>query len=148
MIRLSSLIRRLPSRVRAIGLAALLSIHALPASGQAARSPTPDAKPFPGRVTTIARGLEHPWALALLPDGGMLVTERPGQLRHIGADGKVSAPLAGVPEVFARGQGGLLDVALSPDFARDRLVYLSFSEPGDGGASTAVARGRLGERGL
>jgi len=148
MIRLCSFIRRLPSRTRAIGLAALLSIHALPASGQAPRSPTPDAKPFPGRVTTIARGLEHPWALALLPDGGMLVTERPGQLRHIDADGKVSAPLAGVPEVFARGQGGLLDVALSPDFARDRLVYLSFSEPGEGGAGTAVARGRLGERGL
>jgi glucose/arabinose dehydrogenase len=148
MIRLSSLIRRLPSCTRAIGLAALLSIHALPASGQAPRSPTPDAKPFPGRVTTIARGLEHPWALALLPDGGMLVTERPGQLRHIGTDGKVSAPLAGVPEVFARGQGGLLDVALSPDFARDRLVYLSFSESGEGGAGTAVARGRLGERGL
>ncbi len=148
MIGPSSLIRRLRSRRRAMALVALLSIHALPASGQAPRSPTPDAKPFPGSVTVIARGLEQPWGLALLPDGGMLVTEQAGQLRRIGADGKVSAPLAGVPEVFARGQGGLLDVALGPDFARDRLVYLSFSEPGEGGAGTAVARGRLGERGL
>jgi glucose/arabinose dehydrogenase len=148
MIGPSSLIRRLWSRPRAIALAALLSIHALPAAGQAPRSPTPDAKPFPGSVTIFARGLEDPWGMALLPDGGMLVTEQAGQLRRIGADGKVSAPLAGVPEVFARGQGGLLDVALSPDFARDRLVYLSFSESGEGGAGTAVARGRLGERGL
>jgi glucose/arabinose dehydrogenase len=148
VIACSSPIHRLSLRARALWLAALLSIPALPAFAQAPRSPTPDAKPLAGRVATVARGLEHPWALALLADGGMLVTERPGRLRRIGADGKVSEPLAGVPEVFARGQGGLLDVALSPDFARDRLVYLSFSEPGGGGAGTAVARGRLGERGL
>lgn len=98
-------------------------------------------------METVAGGLEHPWGLAFLPDGGMLVTERPGRLRLVSPDGKVSAPLAGVPEVFAQGQGGLLDVALDPDFANNRLVYLSYAEPGAGGASTAVARGRLAETG-
>ncbi|HZA57364.1 MAG TPA: PQQ-dependent sugar dehydrogenase, partial [Candidatus Udaeobacter sp.] len=83
-----------------------------------------------------------------LPDGGMLVTERPGRLRRVERDGRLSEPLAGVPKVFARGQGGLLDVALSPAFTKDRLIYLSFAESGEGGAGTAVARGRLGERGL
>ena len=97
----------------------------------------------PVKVKLIAGGLEHPWALAFLPDGRMLVTERPGALRLVGAGGSVSPPLSGVPAVYASGQGGLLDVALSPAFETDRLVYLSFAEPGDGGASTAVARGRL-----
>jgi aldose sugar dehydrogenase len=96
-------------------------------------------------VETVAGGLNHPWGLAFLPDGGMLVTERPGRLRLVAADGKVSPALAGVPSVYAQGQGGLLDVALAPDFAASRLVYLSFAEPGEGGASTAVARGRLNE---
>ena len=99
-------------------------------------------------VVTVAEGFEHPWGLAILPDGRRLVTERPGRLRLVGVDGKVSGPLAGVPEVFARGQGGLLDVVLDPDFARTPWVYLSFSEPGEGGGGTAVARGRLGEAGL
>jgi glucose/arabinose dehydrogenase len=78
----------------------------------------------------------------------MLVTERPGRLRIVERDGRLFEPLAGVPQVLAQGQGGLLDVVLSPGFAQDRLVYLSFAEPGEGGASTAVARGRLVERGL
>ena len=99
-------------------------------------------------VVTVAEGFEHPWGLAILPDGRRLVTERPGRLRLVGVDGKVSGPLAGVPEVFARGQGGLLDVVLDPDFARTPWVYLSFSEPGEGGGGTTVARGRLGEAGL
>ena len=94
-------------------------------------------------ITTIASGLEHPWGLAFLPDGRMLVTERPGRLRIVAADGAVSAPVAGVPAVFGKGQGGLLDVAIDPDFASDPWVYLSFSEPGEGGGGTAVARGRL-----
>ena len=98
-------------------------------------------------MVDVARGLERPWGLAFLPDGRLLVTERPGRLRIVTGAG-LSAPLAGVPAVFARGQGGLLDVALSPAFAQDRLVYLSFAEPGEGGAGTAVARGRLGPRGL
>jgi glucose/arabinose dehydrogenase len=96
-------------------------------------------------VETVADDLEHPWGLAFLPDGRMLVTERPGRLRVVSADRKVSQPLGGVPRVFAQGQGGLLDVALDPDFASNRLVYLSYAEPGDGGASTAVARGRLAD---
>ena len=115
---------------------------------QSTPSPQPDASPLPARVSVVARGLEHPWGLALLPDGGMLVTERPGRLRRVSRDGTLSPPLAGVPEVQAGGQGGLLGIKLSPTFDTDRLVYLSFSEPGEGGAGTAVARGRLGERGL
>lgn len=99
-------------------------------------------------VTPIVTGLEHPWALAFLPDRqGMLVTERPGNLRRVTADGKLSAPISGVPEVWAKGQGGLLDVALSPDFKQDRTVYLSYAEGGGQGdkAGTAVGRGRLSE---
>jgi glucose/arabinose dehydrogenase len=92
--------------------------------------------------------LEHPWGLAFLPDGRMLVTERPGRLRIARPDGTLSEPLTGLPPVYARGQGGLLDVALGPTFTQDRLVYLSFSQPGEDGAGTAVARGRLSERGL
>ncbi|MCK9796631.1 PQQ-dependent sugar dehydrogenase [Pseudomonas sp. MAFF 302030] len=97
-------------------------------------------------VTPITQGLDHPWALAFLPDSrGMLVTERPGNLRLVSADGKLSAPLSGVPKVWAKGQGGLLDVVLSPDFKQDRMVYLSYAEGGgEGGtAGTVVGRGRL-----
>jgi glucose/arabinose dehydrogenase len=118
------------------------------ARAEAPKSPTPASVEVSVRVTTVARGLEHPWGLEFLPDGRMLVTERPGRLRIVDAAGTVSPPLAGVPRVFAVGQGGLLDVALGPDFATDRLVYLSFAEPGDGGAGTAVARGKLGDAGL
>jgi glucose/arabinose dehydrogenase len=100
------------------------------------------------KVETVAKGLNHPWGLAFLPDGQMLVTEKPGTLRLISKDGTVSKPLSGVPEAVAQGQGGLLDVAIDPSFASNRLVYLSYSEPGDGGASTAVARGKLGDNGL
>lgn len=115
---------------------------------QAPASPQP--KPVEGqlRLSTVASGLEHPWALEFLPDGRMLVSERPGRLRIVERDGRVSEALGGVPKVSARGQGGLLDVAVSPNFAQDRLVYISYAEEGDGGAGTAVARGRLGERTL
>ena len=95
-------------------------------------------------VRTVADGLSHPWALAFLPDGSMLVTERPGALRHVTAEGKISEPITGVPEVDARNQGGLLDVALDPDFGQNRRVYLSYAETGEGGNGTAVARGVLG----
>src|SRR5215218_6672791 len=79
-------------------------------------------------VETVARNLSNPWGLAFLPDGRMLVTERPGRLRIVDADGQVSKPLGGLPgNIAARGQGGLLDVALNPDFARNRLLYLSFA---------------------
>ncbi|MBM4440387.1 MAG: PQQ-dependent sugar dehydrogenase [Candidatus Rokubacteria bacterium] len=126
----------------------VLAAVTIAAAQDAPRSPTPKDSPFPGRAVDVAKGLEHPWGLAFMPDGRMLVTERPGRLRMVGKDGALSEPLSGVPRVQAGGQGGLLDVVLSPGFAQDRLVYLSFSDPGDGGASTAVARGRLGERGL
>jgi len=99
------------------------------------------------RAVTVAHGLQHPWGLAFLPDGSMLVTERPGRMRIVGADGRLGTPLAGLPRVEAAGQGGLLDVVLDPGHATNRGVYWCYSEPGDGGNSTAVARARLdGER--
>ena len=100
------------------------------------------------KIETVTDGLTHPWGLAFLPDGQMLVTERPGALRLVTKDGTKSKPLSGVPKVFAEGQGGLLDVAIDPDFKSNRLVYLSYSESGEGGAGTAVARGKLGETGV
>lgn len=103
----------------------------------------------PVQVTEVASGLEHPWAVALLPDGGFLVTERAGRLRRVGADGAISAPIGGVPAVWAQGQGGLLDVILAPDFASSRRIYLSYAEPGpDGSAGTAVASAVLGDAAL
>lgn len=99
------------------------------------------------KVSVHAEGLEHPWSLAFLPDGRALVTERPGRMRYVAPNGELSEPIAGVPQVDARGQGGLLDVALDPDFAQNGLIYLSYAEAGSGGNGTAVARGRLnGER--
>lgn len=96
------------------------------------------------RVQQVAQGLEQPWGLAFLPDGRMLVTEKAGALRLVDAQGKVSAPLAGVPKVVVRGQGGLLDVAVDPQFARTQRIYLSYSEPRDGDTNaTAVAHARL-----
>lgn len=115
-------------------------------------TPAPDAQAattFPSgageiRITEIARGLEHPWAVAPLPDGRFLVTERAGRLRVVGADGAVSAPLAGVPAVYAEGQGGLLDVVLDPAFATNRRIWLSYAEPGpDDTAGTAVGTATL-----
>ncbi|MGD9980256.1 MAG: PQQ-dependent sugar dehydrogenase [Hyphomonadaceae bacterium] len=91
----------------------------------------------------VAEGLNHPWAIAFLPDGRMLVTERAGRLRVIARDGNISDPVAGLPDVLAQGQGGLLDVAMGPTFASDRLIYWSYAEPRQGGNGTAVARGRL-----
>ncbi|MDX3808316.1 PQQ-dependent sugar dehydrogenase [Bosea thiooxidans] len=98
-------------------------------------------------VETVASGLEHPWGLAFLPDGHMLVTERPGRLRLVSAKGELSRPVTGVPNVVARGQGGLLGIALDPDFGQNRLVYLSFAEPRAGGNGTSVARGKLNAQG-
>jgi len=92
----------------------------------------------------VADGLQTPWGMAFLPDGRMLVTERPGNLVIVSPDGSVSRPVEGTPTVFAQGQGGLMDVALHPGFAQNRMVYLTFAEPGDGGeAGTALGRGRL-----
>jgi glucose/arabinose dehydrogenase len=96
-------------------------------------------------VTVVARGLDRPWAVEPLPGGDLLVTEKPGRLRIVTAAGRLGEPIAGVPKVDARGQGGLLDVALSPTFERDRTIYWSFSEPREGGNATSVARGVLSE---
>jgi glucose/arabinose dehydrogenase len=95
------------------------------------------------RVTSFATGLQHPWGAVFLPDGSMLVTERPGRLRRITPDGRVSAPLAGVPQVEAAGQGGLLDIALAPDFARSREVFLCQAAAVEGGALTRLVTARL-----
>ncbi|MGR7996349.1 PQQ-dependent sugar dehydrogenase [Xanthobacter sp. ZOL 2024] len=117
----------------------------LPAAAQA--SGVSAAQPFAGarvRVVPFASGLDHPWAMAFLPDGRLLVTERPGRLRLLDQWGKIIATVSGVPEVVAEGQGGLLDVALDPDFARNRYIYLSYAEPRGGRmAATAVARAWL-----
>jgi glucose/arabinose dehydrogenase len=98
-------------------------------------------------ATQIAGPFEHPWGIAVLPDGaGYLVTERPGRLRHVSVEGAVSAPITGVPEVLADGQGGLLDVSLSPTFAEDRVVFLTYAKPMlDDLSATAAARGVLSE---
>lgn len=120
-----------------------------PRTGSAQASAQP--RSIDGNITveTVASGLVHPWALAFLPDGRILVTERPGRLRIVDTSGRLSEPLAGVPAVQAVSQGGLLDVAIDPNFAQNQLVYLSFSEPGEDGASgTSVARGRLGNGAL
>ncbi|WP_018042108.1 PQQ-dependent sugar dehydrogenase [Methylobacterium sp. 88A] len=93
--------------------------------------------------TVVAKGLDSPWAMEFLPDGRMLVTEKAGKLRIVAKDGTVGQPIAGVPKVDARGQGGLLDVALSPSFVSDRLIYVSYSEPRDKGNGTTVARAKL-----
>ncbi len=96
------------------------------------------------RVVVLTRGLEHPWGLAFLPDGRLLVTERPGRLRLVAADGTLDPrPVEGLPPIAAQGQGGLLDVALHPQFAENGLVYLSYAARGTGGIGTEAARGRL-----
>ena len=136
-----------PIRVRALLFGTLLAAAFL-AGPVAARDLIVRTETGSVKLTEVASGLQNPWALAFLPDGRMLVTERPGRLRIVGRDGSVSAPIAGVPEVHARGQGGLLDVALSPNFADDKLIVFSYAEPTAGGARTAVARARLDAEGL
>jgi len=116
-------------------LVCLVVVATLPASHEVRGQ---DLKPV-----VVARGLENPWGLAFLPDGRMLVTERPGRMRIVERDGTPGAPLDGLPPVMASGQGGLLDVVLHPRFADNRWVYWTFAEAGEGGAATAVARGRL-----
>lgn len=101
------------------------------------------------QVRELATGLENPWSLAFLPDGRILVTERPGRLRLVSAEGRLGPALTGVPKVAARGQGGLMDVLPAPDFARSGLIYLSYSESREGGGSaTSVLRARLKANGL
>lgn len=127
-------------------LSCLLAASALlPAGSDARERSRPEKVPvFDGlKVVTVARDLEHPWGLAFLPDAGMLVTERPGRLRHITREGRVSPPLAGLPAIAAGGQGGLLDVVTDPDFASNRRVYVSYTEAEGRVNGLAVARGTL-----
>jgi glucose/arabinose dehydrogenase len=113
------------------------------AQAQMTRAPKP-ALSVAVKVEAVAKELENPWALAFLPDGRVLVTERPGRLRIVSRDGKLSPPIPGTPMVVARNQGGLLDVALDPRFAETGIVYLTFSEPRDAGKNgTSLARARL-----
>src|SRR6187200_2657887 len=110
------------------GLALLLAPVAPVSAQQILKSETGDL-----RVETFASGLDHPWGLAFLPDGRMLVTERPGRMRIVARDGTLSAPLAGVPNVLATNQGGLLDVALDRDFEKNGTIYFCYSDPVPGG---------------
>ena len=96
-------------------------------------------------LVTVTSGLEHPWGMAFLPDGEILITERPGRLRIVRGGVLDPEPIEGVPPVYASGQGGLLDVALDPAFASNRVIYLAYAAPGDGGNSTRVARAKLGD---
>lgn len=130
---------------RAGALCVVLALVAGPACAQDGKTITSKSSAGALQVETVASGLENPWGLAFLPDGRMLVTERPGRLRIVSRSGTVSAPVANVPPVFASGQGGLLDVALAPDFADSRMIYLSYAEPREGAAGTSVARGKLVE---
>jgi aldose sugar dehydrogenase len=135
-------------RTWTLAAAAVVIATAVPAAAQRDAARTIDTQAGPVRVEVVARGLANPWGIAPLPDGTLLVTERAGRLRLVQPDGRLSEPLRGVPEVVARGQGGLLDVVLDPAFASNRRIYLTYSEPGEGGAGTAVARARLGDGGL
>jgi glucose/arabinose dehydrogenase len=127
----------------ALTVAGALLAGSWPAAAQQTKAPPVKTK-VAVKTETFAKGLVHPWGMAFLPDGRVLVTERPGRMRLIGKDGGLSPPLKGVPPVFASGQGGLLDVAISPDFASSGLVTFSYSEPrGQGSNGTTVARAKL-----
>jgi glucose/arabinose dehydrogenase len=127
--------------MRLFALAAAVSVLTVTSAAAEPRSFPSSAGSL--TVETVARGLVSPWALAFLPDGRVLVTERPGRLRVVGKDGKLSSALAGVPRVFARGQGGLHDVVLDRDYAQNSTIYFCFAEPADGGGRTALARAKL-----
>ncbi len=120
-----------------------LPFLALPFAAAAQDAPIIRSEQATFRVTTFATGLENTWGGVFLPDGSMLVTERPGRLRRVTPDGRVSAPLGGVPQVEAAGQGGLLDIALAPDFARTREVFLCQAAGVEGGALTRLITARL-----
>lgn len=131
------------TRIAAALLATTLLVPA--AQAQEQRIKTEKAEVI---VETVARGLEHPWGLAFLPDGRMLVTERPGRLRVVGKDGQLSRPIQPGLPLAARGQGGLLDVAVDPNFAQNRTIYMSLAEDrGEGRAATSVVRAVLNEAG-
>jgi aldose sugar dehydrogenase len=126
-------------RFATAGLAALLSTSAF-AQSQVFRSPSGNLN-----VETIATGLANPWALAFLPDGRLLVTERAGRMRIVTRDGKLSPRIEGLPPILARGQGGLLDVVLDRNYAQNKTIYFCFADPVDGGGRTSLASARLAD---
>lgn len=141
--------RAMLSHIRAIGgvavFAAMLAHFPGCARGQDNQVVRSQKASF--QVQTVASGLRYPWGLVKLPDGRFIVTERPGTVRVI-ADGKVGEPITGVPPVYARGQGGMLDIQLHPKYAQNGWIYLAFSDPRDGKGLTKIIRGRLKENAL
>jgi aldose sugar dehydrogenase len=127
--------------------AILLAASLLIATGTRGEDTSFASSTGPLEVQTVASGLAHPWALAFLPDGRMLVTERSGRIRIVTAEGQLSPPLKGVPEVFATGQGGLLDIVTDKSYAQNKTVYFCFAERTSGGGRTAVARAKLNDEG-
>ena len=134
-------------RLQRLATGSALLLACLPLTQLQAQTHAPvNPPPEPGAAVaeTVAKGLEHPWAVAFLPAGRFLVTERPGRMRIVQANGSVNPPLQGVPEVAAGGQGGMLDVITDSDYARNRTLYFCYAEPGPGRTnSTALARARL-----
>ena len=127
----------------ALSVATLLAASFLIASGTRGEEPVFGSSVGELEIRTVARGLVNPWALAFLPDGAMLVTERPGRMRIVTSQGQVSPPLEGVPDIWASGQGGLLDVVTDKSFAQNKTIYFCFAERTDGSGRTAIARARL-----
>jgi glucose/arabinose dehydrogenase len=127
------------------GMRAVLALCALLAAGATAQAADPSFFSSAGKLSvhTVAKGLSHPWSIAFLPDGRMLVTERSGRMRIVSANGQLSPPLENVPKVFAVNQGGLFDVILDRNFGQNQTIYFSYAEPFNGGARTALARARL-----
>src|SRR3954467_2941281 len=136
-------IRMRDIRMRSTTIACAATVLALGASSVHAQPTASTAGNIV--VETVAKGLDHAWALAFLPDGKMLVTERPGRLRIVTRDGKISPAVTGVPQVRASGQGGLHDVELDGDFTSNRTIYICYAEPAQGGGRTAMARARFND---
>jgi aldose sugar dehydrogenase len=129
----------------ALAVAILLAVSFLIATGTRGQEQAFGSSAGELEVRTIARGLANPWALAFLPDGKMLVTERPGRMRIVTTEGQFSPPLKGVPDVWASGQGGLHDVLIDESFAQNRTIYFCYAERADGGGRTTAARARLSD---
>jgi glucose/arabinose dehydrogenase len=129
---------------RAFVTAALVGTLAVPLGACAADAPTFQSEKHEFRLVTLVKGLQNPWSMAFLPDGRMLVTERPGQLRIVSRDFKLDPkPVEGLPRITATGQGGLFDVVLHPDYEKNGWIYIAYNGPGEGGWATEMMRARL-----